>query len=207
MDATELLQVFAAMNPFQFGRNKQPLEAYKNAGKCLEYATDPEDTYHYRWLAPIAVDIWRLYDTIRDKWWEEYAKEDPATNKRGRPRATAEASQRKRGKARLMQYVTLGKAGKPEQDIHVEKGLAIPLIASFRALLESDDNNQCFRWRVDPFVFFERHGQALVRKVMEASDARDKNPHTVGRDPTVYDSLYEAVELRLLRESEERTSI
>lgn len=200
VDATEIIQMLTAMNPYQFGRDKQPIEAYKNAGKCLEYATDMDDEHRYKWLAPVALDIWRLYDTIRFKWWDFYKLPDPTTGRPGRPRATAETGQRKRGKAKLMQYVTLGKSGDPEKDCHVEKGLAIPLLSGFRALLEEDPDSQCYRWKVKPLEFFDRHGQVLVRKLMEASDQRGKNPHTVGRDQTVYDSIYEAVELRLLRE-------
>lgn len=199
IDAIELIQILAAMNPCQFDRYKQPVDAYKNAGKCLDYATDPGDQHRYKWLAPVALDIWKLYDTVRHKWWDYYRLPDPVTGKPGRPRATLELSQRKRGKAKLMQYVTLGKAGDPEKDCHVEKGLVIPLLSGFRALLKEDAENQTYTWETSPFDFFQRHGQVLVRKIMEASDQRSKNPNTVGRDPTVYDSIYEAVELRLLR--------
>lgn len=199
IDAMELLQILTAMNPFQFDRYKQPIEAYKNAGKCLEYATADGDPHRYHWLASVALDIWRLYDTIRDKWWDNYRLPDPITGKPGRPRATLELSQRKRGKAKLMQYVTLGKEGDPEKDFHVEKGLAIPLLSGFRALLHESPADEMYTWKRDPFDFLNSHGQVLVRKIMEASDQRGKNPNTVGRDQTVYDSIYEAVELRLLR--------
>lgn len=194
----ELLQILTAVNP-HFGRNNHPVEAYNNAAKCLEYAIAADDRYGYRRLSNVAKDVWRLYDTIRYRWWDLYNQPHPVTGRRGRAGRLREVRERRRNRARLMQYVTLDIAGDPNSgDLHVEKGLAIPLLAAFRCLLTTggDDKHQ---WSVDPFGFFEEHGALLVRLVMEASDSRDNNPNTVGRDKTVYDLLYRTVENEVLR--------
>ena len=39
----------------------------------------------------------------------------------------------------------------------------------------------------------------LVRKVMDASDQRGANPQAVGKDKTVYEALYDSVELLYLK--------
>jgi hypothetical protein len=203
MDAQELIQILTAMNTQLFSATDHPLEAYKNSGKCLEYITADGDTYGYRKLAEVAVDIWRLYDVIRDRWWHLYREPDPDTGKRGRPGRVEEVTARKRGHASLMHYVTLGKDGDPKKDKHVEKGLAFPVLAGFRHLLGQGDNGPC-QWVEDPVAFFQRHGRVLVRRIMELSDQRQNNPHTVGRDPNVYQQMYELVELLRLREQKDQ---
>lgn len=200
----ELIQILAACNSIQFGPNDHPIEAYKNSGKCLEYLLAPEDKYGYRRMAPVARQIWQLYDTIRFKWWEFYNKPHPVTGRPGRAGRLAEVRERKRGKASLMRYVTLKVQGDPAAgDKHVEKGLAFPALAGFRALLESGEDGN-LRWKTDPFQFFDKYGVLLVRTVMDASDSRDNNPHIVGRDATVYDLVYRTIESELTKVENER---
>ena len=86
MDALELIQILTASNPSLFGRGNHPLEAYNNTGKCLSYVIEKDDRYGYERLAPVALDIWKLYDVIRRDWWDLYRLEDPDTGKRGRAR-------------------------------------------------------------------------------------------------------------------------
>jgi len=205
MDAQELIQILTAMNPTLYNATDQPIEAYKNSGLCLEYITDDDDRHGYKHLAPIVVDIWRLYDIIRSRWWKLYQLPDPNTKRRGRPRSLQEVKDRKRGHRRLMRYVTLGKDGDPDKgDVHVEKGLAFPVLAGFRYLLvEGEDGNH--EWVEDPEAFFARHGQVLIRRIMELSGQRQSNPHIVGRDPNVYQQMYEQVELLRFREEKEET--
>jgi hypothetical protein len=102
-----------------------------------------------------------------------------------------------------MIYGTLGFRGDPAVDIHVEKGLAIPALAGFRALLEEGADGN-LHWKTDPFGFFKKHGQLIVRTVMDASDNRDNNPHVVGRDATVYDLVYRLIESELTKVENER---
>lgn len=195
----ELIQILTAVNLDQFGANNHPIEAYNNAGKCLGYIISERDNYSYKKLANVALDVWKLYDTIRYKWWDLYNKPHPTTGKHGRAGRLKEVHSRKRGKASLMRYVTLDVQGIPEAgDKHVEKGLAIPVLAAFRCLLQENQSGN-YEWKQDPIKFFERHGQLMVRLIMDASDSRDNNPHKVGRDATVYDLIYRTVENEVLR--------
>lgn len=200
----ELIQILAACNPTQFKFNDHPIEAYKNSGKCLDYLLDAQDKYGYKRLRPVAKDIWRLYDTIRFKWWSFYNQPHPVTGKLGRAGRTQEVLGRKRGRTGLMHYIALNKKGNPAAgDKHVEKGLAFPVLAGFRALLEQGPDEN-IRWKVDPFEFFDKHGVLLVRTVMDASDSRDNNPHIVGRDSTVYDLVYRTIESELTKVENEQ---
>jgi len=46
-----------------------------------------------------------------------------------------------------------------------------------------------FTWLTDPFAFYDTYGTKLVRSLMNASDANDGDPHSVGRDSQVYQQL------------------
>jgi hypothetical protein len=205
IDALELIQMLVAMNVGQFGPSDHPVESYKNAGKCLDYITDDDDKWGYKKLSPVALDIWSLYDTMRYKWWTLYNMKDEETGKYGRGGSTREVKERKRGKAKLMHYVTLGEHGDPSRgDKHVEKGLAFPLLAGFRALLVEGPDG-FYTWAENPIDFFEQHGQSLIRKIMDISDQRGNDPHTVGRDKTVYAQVYEWIENERTRQAFEVT--
>ena len=196
-DAMEYLQVVAAFNTDRFTAIDHPLDSYKNAGKCLDMLTSGEEGC--KSLAPVISDIVRLYDTIRLNWWDMYRQPDE-DGKRGRPGRRTEVKNRKRGKGRLLQFPALDQQhDSTDEQYHVEKGLVIPLVAAFRSLL--DPSKTPVDWRTDPFTFWKLNGPTLVRKIMDASDQRGQNPHVVGRDKTVYEALYESVELLYLRQA------
>lgn len=195
-DAMEYIQVVAAFNIKRFTAVDHPLEAYKNAGKCLDMITSGEEGF--KSLTPVIPDIVKLYDRMRLTWWDMYRLPDEE-GKRGRPGKRTEVKNRKRGKGRLLQFPALNQQiDSTDQLYHVEKGLVVPLAAAFRALLH--DENGLIQWKTDPFEFWKLNGPVLVRKVMDASDQRDQNPQLVGRDKTVYEALYESVELLYLRQ-------
>ena len=187
----DLIQVMCAVNPKLYGPTSTSVnEAYKNAGKCLQYFVEPNDGYEFHALKPLCQDIVRLYDYIRFKWKDAYNAEDEL-GRRGRIGARSEMQKRRRNRSALATYHFLG--SEPVQgDIPVEKGFAIPMISSFRALIEKDRKGK-LRWYTDPFEYFDEHGSHLVRLIMTASDQVGGDPHQVGRDPQVYTSLYSEV--------------
>jgi hypothetical protein len=193
-DAMEYIQVINAFDVRKYGDQNHPLESYKNAAKCLDAVADDTLTY----LAPKVREIVQLYDTIRFTWWPMYTQKDE-TGRGGRPGRLIEVTTRQRGTARLLQFPSLTEKDPAKAMYHVEKGLAVPLIAAFRSLLTYNEDTGTLAWKTDPFEFWKQNGSLLVRKVMEASDQRGSNPQAVGRDKTVYEALYESVELMYLR--------
>ncbi len=188
----DLIQVMCAVNPNLFKDGASALEAYKNAGKCLEYFIDPNDKYGFRKLEPVCHDVVKLYDHVRYNWKRAYNTED-ATGKRGRLGALNVMQQRKRNRAAMATYYFLDAKNGPVkgEDLPVEKGFSIPLIASMRALLEEKRNK--FDWYTSPFKFFDEHGDRLVKIIMSANEQAGDNPHNVGRDAGVYTALYSEV--------------
>lgn len=193
VDALEYIQLVYAFDIDRFTAQVHPVQAYSSTAKCLEAAE--KETLIY--LTPIILDIVKLYDIMRFEWWEKYKSPDEA-GRGGRPGRLKEVQGRKRGTSRLLQFPTLPDVNPEKALYHVEKGLVIPLISSFRALVKKDSNGQPY-WSVDPFEFWKQNGAMLVRKVMDASDQRGANPQAVGKDKTVYEALYDSVELLYLK--------
>jgi hypothetical protein len=187
----DLIQVMCAVNPVLFSAGAPAVEAYKNAGKCLDYFIDHNDNWGFRRLQPVCRDVVRLYDHVRYNWKKAYNAEDE-TGKKGRFGALSVMQQRKRNRVAMATYYFLDpKKGPMKGDLPVEKGFSIPVIASLRALLE--EKNGKYHWYTNPFEFFDEHGNRLVKVIMAANDAIGNNPHVVGRDPQVYTALYSEV--------------
>ncbi len=79
----DLIQVMSAVNPTLYPASVAPVEAYKNAGKCLQYFIEPNDRHGFRKLEKISPDIVRLYDYVRFHWRDAYNTEDES-GRRGR---------------------------------------------------------------------------------------------------------------------------
>jgi len=187
----DLIQIMCAINPMLYGSTSTSVnEAYKNAGKCLQNFVEQDDKYGFKEMQPICRDIIRLYDYIRFKWKDAYNAEDES-GRRGRIGARTEMQKRRRNRSAVATYYFL-EEDPVQGDIPVEKGFAIPMISSFRALIEKDRKGK-LKWYTNPFEYFDEHGTHLVRLIMTASDQVGGDPHPVGRDPQVYTSLYSEV--------------
>jgi len=184
----DVVQVIGAVNPFLFPEEKPAIEAYKNVGKILQAFVDEHDRYQFKKLAPVARDIMRLYDHVRLHFASKYNAPDEA-GRRGRWGKTKESKEAKgrRGSRSKATYYFLDSSGPVKGANPIDKGFSIPLISGFRVLLE--DRNGSVKWLADPIAFFDKYGTKLVRTVMNASDAKDGDPHTVGRDSQVYQQL------------------
>ncbi len=202
----DVVQVIGAVNPTLFPDEQPAQEAYKNAGKILGYLIDDTDPHEFKAMANVAHDILRLYDYVRYKFKDTHNAPDSA-GKRGKFGRTKEAkeSQPKRGaKAKATYYwMTPGKAVTGE--LVIDKGLAIPLISGFRALLRKREDGQ-YGWLINPFDFFDKYGTRLTRAVMNASNESGLPVWSVGRDPQVYRQLTSEVRRWYLEGEFEKTA-
>lgn len=194
----DLIQVLTAINPGV----SSPSDSYRVAGKCLEYFIDDSDRYQYRKLSPICRDIVRLYDYIRNNWGEMYNQEDE-TGKHGRFGRKNLSKQRQRNRTTMSSYYFL-EDGTVRGEHPIEKGLALPLISGFRALLEERDGK--YSWQTDPFEFFDRHGTTLVRTMVTATDNAGGNPNQVGRDLQIYSNMFSEVRRWYLEDKFDKTT-
>jgi hypothetical protein len=184
----DVVQVISAVNPWLFADEKPAQDAYKNAGKMLQAFVADDDRHGFRKLAPICKDIMRLHDHVRLNFKSKYNAPDEAGKggKFGLTKEAQDAKDKRNSRAKATYYFL--KASEPvEGDVPIDKGLSIPLISGFRVLLVEKEGK--FEWLTDPFVFFNKYGPKLIRSLMNASDANNDDPHSVGRDPQVYQQL------------------
>jgi AIPR protein len=200
----DVIQVISAVNPCLFAQEKPAQDAYKNAGKMLQAFVDDDDRHGFKKLAPICKDIMRLHDHVRLNFKSKYNAPDE-TGKFGKFGKTKEA-QDARGRRNFRSKATYYflKSESVVGDDPIDKGLSIPLISGFRVLLV--EKNGRFEWLTDPFDFFDKNGSRLIRSLMNASDSNDGDPHSVGRDPLVYQQLTSEVRRWYLESQFEKKS-
>jgi hypothetical protein len=200
----DVIQVVSAVNPCLFAQEKPAQDAYKNAGKMLQAFVVDDDRHGFKKLAPICKDIMRLHDHIRLNFKSKYNAPDETGKfgKFGKTKEAQDARGRRNFRAKATYYFL--KAEPVIGDDPIDKGLSIPLISGFRVLLV--EKNEKFEWLTDPFAFFDKNGTRLIRSLMNASDANDGDPHSVGRDPLVYQQLTSEVRRWYLESQFEKKS-
>ena len=202
----DVVQVMGALNPTLFPDEQPAHEAYKSAGKILGYLIDDTDPYDFKAMSTVAHDILRLYDHVRYHFREKHNAPDPS-GKCGKFARTKEAreSQPKRGATAKATYYWLNPSKPVVGDLVIDKGLAIPLISGFRALLRRNEGGK-FGWLTNPVDFFDKYGDRLVRAIMNASDESGLPVWAVGRDPQVYRQLTSEVRRWYLEGQFEKTA-
>jgi hypothetical protein len=185
----DVIQVISAVNPCLFAEEKPAVEAYKNTGKMLQAFVDDGDRFRFRKLAPVVRDIMRLYDYARLHFKEKYNAPDE-TGKRGkygRRTEAQDAKDKRNSRSKATYYFLDPRSGPKTGDEPIDKGFSIPLISGFRVLLK--ERNDGFVWLTNPIEFFDKHGTKFVRAIMNASEAKGGDPHSVGRDSQIYHQL------------------
>lgn len=69
-----------------------------------------------------------------------------------------------------------------------------PMLAGFRALVESDMATGMYCWKKDPFKTYSLLREQLASKAVKFAESIGNNPNVVGRDSNVWDILYMTVE-------------
>src|SRR6185437_1489087 len=78
-------------------------------------------------------------------------------------------------------------------EYRVDKGLIFPLLAAHRCLLEYGPDGLA-KWKTDPIKFFDRFGPDLVGRLFDEYLKLGRNPASVGKNRSVYETLYEKAE-------------
>lgn len=191
----DIRTVLALLTMFHRNWNKDgkdPLVGYTSKGSILKYFRDPGWVPGYQELAPVVVDILKLYDFIHCEFEEQYQIYNRETNDSGS----------KFGRRREVVY----KGGKlfvlpmtgAETKYLVPDGWIYPVLAAFRMLLKQEDARQC-KWVTDPFDYFKSNGAELVGIVVEQSQALGYNPQAVGKSRPLWSNLRKTVELERLK--------
>lgn len=191
----EVVQVFCALNTQMYPtEDTSPVEAYNNAAKCLKAFVADNDANGFQAFRKIADDVVCLYDYIRRFWDGKYDEADEH-GRRGRIKARTEMDKRQRNRESKLIFYFLEDEPVKKDSLPVEKGCAIPVLSSFRVLLNKNDATGEYEWIRNPFEFFDKHGTKLVREAMRASADKGGDMHLVGRDKEVYRNLHRLARL------------
>lgn len=200
VDIRVVLALLTLFHPNWLTFNKNPIVAYTGKGAVLDlYAnTDKEAGWQrgYERLAPVVVDILKLYDYIHIEFQKAYKKAYGAGGERvklGRKKEVTYID--KPAKARVLHL-----SGEKTQYV-LPDGWLYPLLASFRMLLDWPKSGRGeVKWVKNPFDFFSLHGHELVSFLVDRSEELGRNPNATGKSNGVWLGLRDMVEKWQLKE-------
>jgi hypothetical protein len=191
VDVRSVLALLTLFHP-NWGDNQDPLVAYTGKGRVIELYTDEEWRKEYEQLAPVVIDILKLYDYVHINFQQQYMAAYGKGAKLGRRREVN--YKEPPGKPRVLPLT------QQSTRYVLPDGWLYPLVACFRVLLKRSKGAKCnVKWAMDPFKFFDKYGADLVKDVVEQSEQLGNNPNATGKSRMLWSSLRAKVENRLLR--------
>lgn len=176
--------------------NRDPIVAYTGKGTVLDYYKDPEWRKGFEKLAPVVLDILRLYDYVHVEFKTGYKD---ANGKDGN-------GSRLGGKKEIHYIKEASKAkklaltGNTTQHV-IPDGWLYPLLASLRPVLVWPKNGRGeVRWATDPYRFFDEHAPDLISFLVERSEELGRNPNATGKSKGVWLGLRGQVKNWMLEE-------
>lgn len=183
LDSVDLVKLLFAFNIYRYPKDSttQPIPAYSGKAQVLK---DYLESYGssdnpYTKIAPLLPKITELYDTIEQDIGDAYR----LNTKNG-----------KFGKVKGVDSKTNGFKSKFYQknmNYQISQGLIFPIISSFRALLEENNNN--LEWAIDPITVWNKVKGKLVNNTIEMSRSLGNNPQSAGKNPSLWSQNYDAV--------------
>jgi hypothetical protein len=182
-DIERIICRLTAMNCLLYDKDTQPIVAYTSKKRCFELFVGNPDKF--KPLAPVAADVLEFYEHLVAHAKDYYLRLVPG-GKFVQWEGAVKSLQRTKDKLPL--------TGE-EVKYRIADGWMIPLLASFRALLQQ--TNGTVTWMADPKEVYKRIGGRLIRILYETHDQLGKNPNAVGKYENVYRQLYAEVESEL----------
>jgi hypothetical protein len=185
VDARDLVAFLAMFNIDRFPNDGdgQPVEAYSSKAKVLEWFE--KDPQHFEAMRPILKDILVLHDTIR------FTSQTHWNDAGGSFGKLAFVEGRKRGE---FEFPFIAKS----KQYRLTNGALYPVLASFRWMVEKDENGVvCWRGGF-PAVLktWDASAEELLRTVNQASAELGRNPNAVGKSKNLWASLHKVVAMR-----------
>lgn len=164
-------------------RRRAPTAAFSGKGSADKRLIDEGMADGYKSLEPILEQILVLHDHIYARFEPAYEIYNREVHNKGS----------KLGKRRgvLPSPIKLPLTG-TQSKYRVDKGLLFPLLAAHRCLVQYDEGRAS--WKMDPIAFFDEYGPDLVGRLFDEYEKLGRNPAAVGKNPSVYETLYEKAE-------------
>ena len=172
-----------------------PVYSYSSKKRCSDYyikqmeaiedgTLAPEDSVYYK-MAPIVLDIIKLYDRLESEVGNYYMTKYPGGHY-GATTGVTSAKKDKAGRTKLF------KSKYYDNDIYYASptGFLYPIIGAFRALVEVGPDGK-YTWNGrDPLAILDKVGPELVATTVERSRQNGNNPNKTGKDTTLWPTLY-----------------
>jgi len=182
IDIRDLVSYLTCFNIDLYGDDQQPVSAFSSKKKCLDDFRDNQDSF--KKLMPIAHDIFKLRDYIQLNMPQFH---NEAGGKFGKLRAVETG--RDTGKKWPLHFMD------EDTDINVPYAYVFPILGALRVLVEKNGDGD-FKWKKDPFKFFDEVGPRLVESMVEKIK-QVSNPNAVGKDKNLWKLLYLTAAMRL----------
>lgn len=193
IDISEILTLIHMFNLDSFpDRDKMPVVTFSGKKACINAYTQAyeecenkdggqENNPYYK-MRSVMVDLFKLHDYIETSMERAYRQ----ANVGGKYGAVKGVDIVKNGKTKFK-----SKFYAHDMDYRSPKGFIYPILGAFRALLE--EKNGVYKWKGDPFSYFDEIGKDLVQETVERSRSFGNNPASVGKDPGTWKQLYQNV--------------
>lgn len=187
-----LLMFSQEIYPYKDANNSlsevQPIQCYsgkeaslKKFLKCNSNAESQQKANRedmVRKMEPIIGDIFELWETIETTF-------ATISNESGKRYGTRKYSKFDNGNI-------VGKSFFEEQEVKyiVPKGIMYPMVASFRALIETDKETGEYRWKKNPIDTWYKMGSKLVTILL---DEKAENPDSLAKNSNLWSNLFKEV--------------
>lgn len=196
IDVREIIAITAmfsqSMYPFKTSlgtlNESQPIQCYSGKETTLRkfLNMDGSDKHQQKinrdtmvkMMKPIIKDIFSLWETIE----LEFATTANATNRR--------YGTRKYSKYHNGDVVGKTMFGEKEVSYVVPKGLMYPLVGSFRALVQIDDETGLYGWKKHPLDVWKALGSKLVGIIL---DEKAETPDSLAKNTNLWSNLFKEI--------------
>lgn len=189
----DIREIISLINMFDwkiFPSGKSMVTSYSSKSKSinefLEIYKDNDELLLER--KKVIIDVIKLYDLIQQDLNNKALQAKKIY--KSKPFAQKKTSNNKTKTKQV--FITM--FSKTTTDFNVPKGLIYPLLASFKTLLNEDNNS----WKVDPFDAWEDIGYKLVEHTLNALSQLSNNPQTFGKTNNSWTNLENIVKIYLL---------
>ena len=191
LDLISLLTLFHPIYDGEGGRRRSaPTTAFSSKGTADKRLLDPKMADGYKALRDVIDDIANLHDHVHMHFHSAYCTYVEETfGKKARLGSRKNA---------VEAHSTPLPFTDETCEYRIDKGMIFPLLASMRCLLDFSRGNA--RWKRPPTDFFDEFGSELVGKLFDEYDKLRNNPAAVGKNRSVYETLYEKAQNLLLNQ-------
>lgn len=191
-------QILAVLNLFnlsRYGDDNHPTVSYSSKQTPLKYYLDEYDSTSnkennsYFKMSDIVKQIFQLHAEIESDFISVY-------NKVGGSYGNLSFAKSKEGYKQRVRY-----SDEPKYlPYKLPEALILPILASFRALLEEDSATKKYKWIANPSTYKNLLIDQLVKLTADKLKANSSNPNALGKDSSHYLTLYMVVQRELMKE-------